>query len=368
MSAPLDLSVFILYNSRMKKLLVKLFGPRAKKTTAGEIAKKFGLELRGDPKRQILGLASITDAKPGDGVFYSTERVSEHFKVLPIETLKKTRATTILLQPENAKHAPKDATLLISDHPRSDVIKILDFMYSEKPRRGISLDAIIARGVFFHKRKSVYIAPFAVVEKGAVIGENVQIMTGAYIGRNVRIGKNTVVHPHAVIENATIGCECVIHSGAAIGKDGFGNIVKDGKMVFISHAGRVVVGDRVHIGANSCIDRGMMTDTRIGDGTRIDNLVQVAHGVVIGRECGIAAGAGMAGGVVVGNRVLLGGQVGVPNGIHIGDGAQLGAKSGPIRDVPAGAEMFGWPAFPAKESMRMIVWTRRNALVKKDGK
>jgi UDP-3-O-[3-hydroxymyristoyl] glucosamine N-acyltransferase len=349
----------------MKRILLKLFRPRVKKATAGEIAKKFGLKIQGDARRPINGVAPIADAKQGDASFYSTERNSTAFKILPIEVLENTKATTILLQPESVKHAPKSATLLISDHPRADVVKILDFLYSEKPRRGISFDAIIARGVFFRKKKSVYIAPFAVIERGAVIEENVQIHSGVYIGRNCRIGKNAVIHPNVVIENATIGDDCVVHSGASIGKDGFGFTRQNGKNIFIPHAGRVIIGNRVWIGANSCIDRGMLTDTMIGDGTKIDNLVQIAHGVIVGRECFMAAGVGIAGGVVIGDRVLLGGQVGIPNGRKIGDDVELGAKSGPIKDIPAGERWFGWPAFPAAESMRMTAWLHRNAILKK---
>lgn len=350
----------------MKRILMKLFGPRVKKTTAGEIAKMFGLELKGDPKTLIAGIAPIADAKPGDIAFYSTERNVASFRILPIEVLEKTKASVIIVQPENLKHAPNGAALLITEHPRAEVVKVLDFIFAEPKKRGISLDAIIARGVFFRKKKSVYIAPFAVVERGAAIEENVQIMTGAYIGRNCRIGKNTVIHPHAVVENATIGDDCVIYNGASIGKAGFGFTVQNGKNVFIPHAGRVIIGNRVSIGANSCVDRGVMTDTQIGDGTKIDNLVQIGHGVIIGQECFVAAEAGMAGGVVIGDRVKIGGQAGIPNGIHIGDDVELAAKSGPIKSVPAGERLFGWPAFPAIESMRMTAWVRKNALAKKD--
>jgi len=349
----------------MKKLLTKLFRPRAKKATAGEIAKKFGLKIQGDARRQIISVAPIMDAAVGDASFYSTERNSSAFRILPISVLENTKASVILLQPESVPHAPKGATLLISDSPRNDVIKILDYLYAEKPKRGISLDAIVARGVFFRKKKSVYIAPFAIVERGAAIEEGVQILSGAYVGRNCHIGKNTIIHQNAVIENATIGDDCVIHNGASIGKAGFGYTRKDGHNVFISHAGRVILGNRVDVGANSCIDRGMLTDTTIGDGTKIDNLCQIAHGVIIGKEVFMAAGTGIAGGVVIGDRVMMGGHSAVPNGIHIGDDVELAAKSAPINDLESGKKYFGWPAFPSLESMRMIAWTRKNALGKK---
>ena len=346
---------------------MKLFGPRVKKTSAGEIAKKFGLELQGDERTVITGIAPIADAKPGDIAFYSTERNSEAFRILPIEVLENTKAGVIILQPENVKHAPKGAgALLITERPRAEVVKVLDFIFAEPRRRGISLDAIVARGVFFRRKKSVYIAPFAIIERGAVIEEDVQIMSGAYIGRNCVVGKNTIIHPNAVIENATIGADCVIYGGACVGKDGFGYTRQDGKNVFIPHAGRVVVGNRVSIGANSCVDRGVLTDTKIGDGTKIDNLVQIAHGVVIGEECFAAAGVGIAGGAVIGDRVLIGGHVGISNKVNVGSDAEIGAQSGLNRNVPAGEKWFGYPACPAIENLRMVVWLRKQALKKDD--
>lgn len=346
----------------IKRLFIKLFGPRAKKTSAGEISKKFGLTLQGDGNTPITGIAPIADAKSGDITFYSTEQNHETFRILPLETLKNTKASVIILQPENIKHAPKGAVLLVTARPRAEVVKVLDFIFAEPRRRGISIDAIIARRVFFRRKKSVYIAPFAIIEKGAVIEEDVQIMSGAYIGRNCVIGKNTIIHQNAVIQNATIGADCVIHSGAAIGKDGFGFTVQDGKNMFIPHAGRVIIGDRVWIGANSCVDRGIMADTKIGDGTKLDNMVQIAHGVVIGCECFMASGVGIAGGSVIGDRVFLGGHVGVGNKINIGDDAKVGGNSGVMKNIPAGQEWVGYPAFPARESLRMTMWLKRNAI------
>lgn len=351
----------------MKKLLRFLFGPRAVKTTAGALANKFGLKLQGDPNTPVHGVAPIAEAKAGQLAFYSTERNSNAFKVLPIEVLHKTRATVILLQPEQINDAPKDATLLITDSPRGNIVKILGEIYAEKPRYGISYFSIVERGVFYRKRRSNYIGQFATVERGAVLEEGVKIYPGAYIGRNVVIRANTVVHSGAHIENATIGSDCVINANAVIGKDGFGYTRQDGKNVFIPHVGRVLIGNRVSVGANTCIDRGAMTDTIIGDGTKIDNLCQVAHGVVIGSECFLASGVGIAGGSVIGNRVLLGGHVGISNGLHIGDDAEVGANSGVFRDIPAGEKWMGMPAGPGIEFFRHYAWVK-NQMAKKDNK
>jgi UDP-3-O-[3-hydroxymyristoyl] glucosamine N-acyltransferase len=344
----------------MKRLLQMLFGPRGNKTTAGELAAKFGLELRGDAKAIVTGVAPIADARPGQLAFYSTERNTTAFKILPISVLQNTKASVILLQPEQINDAPSGATLLITNTPRGNIVKILGEIYREKPRFGISYFAHVSRGVFFRKKRSVYIGQFATVERGAVLEAGVKIYPGAFIGRNVVLGPNTVVCSGAHIENATIGAECVINANAVIGKDGFGYTRQNGKNVFIPHAGRVVLGNRVSVGANSCIDRGAMTDTMVGDGTKIDNLCQIAHGVVIGQECFLASGCGLAGGVVVGDRAMLGGHVGVANGIHIGKDAEVGAKSGVFRNIPDGERWMGYPASSGTEFFRHYSWVKRN--------
>ena len=342
----------------MNNLLRKIFGPRGTKTTAGELAKKFGLELQGNPDEIVRGVAPIADAKPGDLAFYSTERNSNAFKILPITVLQKTHATVILLQREQIKDAPKGATLLITDSPRGNIVKILGEIYREKPRFGVSYFSTVEKGVFFRKKRTNYIGQYATVERGAVLEEGVKIYPGAFIGRNVVLGANTVVQTGAHIENATIGSDCVINANAVIGKDGFGYTRQDGKNVFIPHTGRVVLGNRVSVGSSTCIDRGAMTDTIVGDGTKIDNLCQIAHGVVIGNECFLASGVGIAGGAVIGDRVLLGGHVGIANGIHIGDDVEIGANSGVFRNVPSGEKWMGMPAGPGIEFFRHYAWVK----------
>ncbi len=344
----------------MFNIIKSLFAPAATKTTAGKLAEKFGLELKGNPDTVIRGVAPIADAKPGQLAFYSTEQNSSAFKILPIEVLENTKATVILVQPEQVKHAPKSATLLITDTPRGNIVKILGEIYKEKPRFGISYYAAIERGVFFRNKKTVYVGQYATIEKGAVIEPDVKIYPGAFIGRNVTIGRGTIVQTGAHIENATIGEECVINANAVIGKDGFGYTRQNGHNVFIPHVGRVVLGNRVSIGANTCVDRGAMADTIIGDGTKIDNLCQIAHGVIIGKECFLASGVGLAGGTIIGDRALLGGHVGIANGVKIGNDAEIGANSGVFRNVPDGERHMGYPAGPGTEFMRHYAWLRKH--------
>ncbi|MCQ2598944.1 MAG: UDP-3-O-(3-hydroxymyristoyl)glucosamine N-acyltransferase [Alphaproteobacteria bacterium] len=345
----------------MLNKIKSLFAPAATKTSAGALAKKFGLELRGNPNTVIRGIAPIADAKSGQLAFYSTERNSAAFKILPIDVLKNTKASVILVQPEHIDDAPAGATLLITDTPRGNIVKILGEIYREKPRFGISRDATVERGVYFRAKRTVYVGQYATIERGAVIEPDVKIYPGAFIGRNVTIGRGTIVQTGAHIENATIGAECIINANAVIGKNGFGYTRQDGHNVFIPHVGRVVLGDRVSVGSNTCIDRGAMTDTMIGDGTKIDNLCQIAHGVVVGRECFLASGVGLAGGVVIGDRALLGGHVGVANGVHIGNDAEVGAQSGVFRTVPDGQRHMGYPAAPGTEFLRQCAWIKKNA-------
>lgn len=345
----------------MFKFLMTLFAPRGTETTAGALADMFGLKLQGDASTPVRGVAPIAEARPGQLAFYSTEQNSAAFKILPISVLENTRASVILLQPDQVSHAPTGATLLITDSPRGNIVKILGELYREPTRYGISRRATVARGVFFRARRTAYVGQYATIESGAVIERDVKIYPGAYIGRNVTLGRGTIVQTGAHIENATIGADCIIHAGAVIGKDGFGYTRQEGHNVFIPHTGRVILGDRVSVGANTCIDRGALTDTRVGDGTKIDNLCQIAHGVVIGAECFLASGCGLAGGVVVGNRALLAGHVGIANGVKIGDDAEVGANSGVMRDVPAGERYMGYPAGPGMEFMRNYAWLRKNS-------
>jgi len=344
----------------IKKILTKMLAPKATvQLTVGEIASKLDLEVLGDPRVVVKSLAPIADAVAGQASFYSTERNSAGFKILPLEVLKNTKASIILLQPENVNDAPKGAVLILSDSPRRDVIKIMELIFAPKKRVGIDRCAIIARGVKFRDKKSVFIGPNVVIESGCFIDADVEIESSAYIGGRSVIGRGTIIRPFAYVTNTTCGADCEIQNGASVGKHGFGYSIVDGKNIPIPHLGRVVLGDRVDIGANSCVDRGVMADTVIGDGTKIDNLVQVGHNVKFGKECFAAGQSGFAGGAIIGDRVKFGGNSGVTNGVIVGDDCEIGAKTAVTKSIAPGSKVLGFPAVDANEFLRMHVFLKK---------
>lgn len=213
-----------------------------------------------------------------------------------------------------------------------------------------------------------------VVESGAVIGDHVAIGRNTIIGANAviadgcQIGRNCRIGPLAVVQYALIGNGVFIFGGAQIGQDGFGFVPGKDGLEKVPQLGRVIIQDNVEIGANSTVDRGTLTDTVIGEGTKIDNLVQIAHNVRIGRNCAIAGHTGLSGSVTVGDGCLLGGRVGIADHVTIGSGVQIGAASGVMHDIPDGERWLGVPAMPAKAAMRQMATLRKLAGVDKKPK
>lgn len=243
---------------------------------------------------------------------------------------------------------------LICDSPRALLPKLIA-LFSEplEKKRGIDSSAVVSPGA---KVYGAYIGACAVVEAGAIICEGAEIHAGAFVGKNCFVGSNTVIEPRAVlVSDVKVGKNCLIHSGAVIGCDGFGFVREKGIVVKIPQTGGVTIGDDVEVGACTTIDRGAMDDTTIGDGTKIDNHVQIGHNVKIGKHCIICSMSGIAGSSVLEDYVTVSVQVGITDHVTIGQGATLAARTGVTNDIPAGALISGFPARPHNAAKRALV-------------
>jgi UDP-3-O-[3-hydroxymyristoyl] glucosamine N-acyltransferase len=300
----------------------------------------------GDP--EILHIATLKDAQAGDLGFLENS--------LFFGQVKTTQASALLVGNEKQILAilqERQIPFAVVSQPRLLFAKAIAIFHPPfVPKPGIHSTAIIAPDVKLGE--NVYIAPHVVIESGCIIGDQVQIYANVTIYNDVTIGDRTLLHANSVIHpRSIIGKDCVIHSGAVIGSEGFGFVPnRDRSWQKMPQVGRAILGDRVEVGCNSAIDRGSLGDTYIGDGVKIDNLVQIGHGCIVGENSLMAGQVGIAGGAVLGKNVVLGGQVGVSNHIKIGDRAVAGAQTGIAQDVEADQQVMGHPAMPAKAFLR----------------
>lgn len=255
---------------------------------------------------------------------------------------------------------PYGINVLIVEDPKLAFLKLNKAMYEEYvPESTISESATIAKSAKIGI--NCYIGPNVVLEENVIIGDNCRLEANSYIGRGCKLGNNCRIGVGAYITYTVMGNDCYIYTGARVGADGFGFNTINGKHVRIPQVGRVVIGNDVEVGANSCIDRGALGDTVIGDGCRIDNLVQVAHNDKMGRGCIVVAQTGIAGSCSFGDYVVCGGQTGFADHLTVGSGAQIGAQSGIMRDIEPGTIVMGTPAVPFKDFMRQVSFLQRNS-------
>jgi UDP-3-O-[3-hydroxymyristoyl] glucosamine N-acyltransferase len=311
--------------------------PERTSLALGELARVIGAEILGDPGIEIHGVAGINEAKDGEITFLANARYQKR--------LRETRASAVVVsRPVDGLAA---AQLVVADPYYAFCLIVNHFHRKPHIPRGISPSASIAGDAALGSDLSIY--PFVSVGDGAVIGDRVTLHPGVVVGERSVIGEDSIVYANVSIrEGISVGKRVIIHSGTVVGSDGFGFATHGGRHHKIPQVGTVVIEDDVEIGANVTIDRAAMGRTVIGRGTKIDNLVQIAHNVVVGQDSLLVAQVGISGSTRIGNRVTLAGQVGLAGHLNLGDNVLVGAKSGVMRDIPANEAMSGIPALPHK--------------------
>ncbi len=270
------------------------------------------------------------------------------------------KATACITNEDLQSWIPHTTTVLVCNDPKLAFAKLNRAFYTEyAPEAEIAATAKIDPTAKIGK--NCYIGEYVVIEKDVEIGDNCRLEHGCVISHGCRIGHNCRIGAGAYISYCLMGNDCFIYSGARIGCDGFGFNFVGGRHERIPQIGRVIIGNDVEIGAQSCIDRGALDDTVIGDGCRIDNLVQVAHNDKLGRGCVVVAQTGIAGSCTFGDYVVCGGQAGFADHLTVGSGAQIGAQSGVMRDIEPGAVVMGTPTVPFKDFMRQVSFLQRNS-------
>ena len=306
------------------------------KKTLREVAEIVGGEVVGDETVIVTGVCGIREAKEGDLTFVANEKY--------ISLMRETRASAIITSRE-VKQAPKP--IIRTDNPDLAFAKMISLLAPNEIThpRGIHPSAMIGHGVKLGE--GVAIQPYVVIGDNAQIGDRTILYAGVFVGDQAKIGSDTLIYPHVAIrERVEIGNRVIVHSGTVIGSDGFGFSTVKGVHVKIPQIGTVKIEDDVEIGANVTIDRARFGVTHIKKGTKIDNLVQIAHNVVIGEHSIIVAQTGISGSTVVGNGVVIAGQTGIVGHITIGDNTVIGARSGVIKSIPPNSVILGAPAKP----------------------
>lgn len=309
-------------------------------------------DIGGDAERLVTGVASAEQAGPGDLCYFEPKGKDAALASAP---------AACVISPAHAHLAPNAGALILSERPRARFARLAPLLVRPRTFAGhghVDPSARLEEGVL--------LGPGAVIGPGAQIGAGAEIGPNAVIGPGVAIGRRSRIGARVSIGFALIGDDVNILAGAVIGEQGFGVAGDAGGPVDVPHLGRVIVQDRVTIGANSTIDRGVFDDTVIGEDVKIDNLCHVAHNCLIGRGSLIAAFAGISGSTVVGDGVTMGGRVGVADHRNIGKGATLAGGAAVFQDVPPGEVWSGYPAKPLRKWLREAAWLSRKAAGTRD--
>lgn len=316
--------------------------------TVQQVADWIGGEVVGDPSLTLENARSLGDAGPNDVTFVDNDK-----------SLKAWLASKAAAAVASKTFPSGDRTLIRVEDPLSAFFQLaLKLRGDRTVSRGIHPTASMHATAIIGANASI--GPFAVIGEGTSIGANATLHAGVTIGRFCRLGDDVTIFARAVLyDDCTLGSRTIIHANAVIGADGFGYRPMNGKHTKIPQLGSVEIGDDVEIGACSTVDRGTFGPTRIGEGTKIDNLVMISHNCQIGRHNILVSQAGIAGSSSTGDYVILAGQVGVANGLHIGEHSMVGAQCGIIQDVPPKSRLLGSPAMPGNDYMRCVAnWAK----------
>lgn len=325
-----------------------------------DIMQAAGLSSAADVSLAFSGVAPLSLAGRGDIAYFEGRRHAE--------ALRDTKAGAVILTAEAESLAPPGCAALVSEAPQLAFARVAALFHPRPvPVPGIHPTACVEPGATIGE--GTEIGPFALVGAGAAIGAGCIIGPHAVVGPGCVLGAGSILRAHATMLHCLAGTGVVLHEGARVGNEGFGFVTTaQGQHVTVPQLGRVILGDHVEIGANSCVDRGAGGDTVLGAGTRLDNLVQIGHNVRTGRGCVIVAQVGIAGSAELGDFVVVAAQAGLVGHIKVGDKARIGAQAGVMNNVPPATDMVGSPAWPARETLKAFAWLRRQVAPKGNGK
>lgn len=315
----------------------------------GELAHILGVRLEGDGSIEISKLNEIQVAASNEISFLSNPKYIKHIKT--------TQAAALIVSEDMELDFPN---LLRSSNPKQTMQKALQLLnYKERVHKpGVHPTAVIDPEISVPE--SAEIDSGVVIAKDVKLGENVVLESNVVIGAGCRIGDHSHLYPNVVLySDSIIGKHCIIHSGTVIGSDGFGFSVESGEIEKIPQTGNVILGNHVEIGANCAIDRGSIGSTSIGDGTKLDNLIHLAHNVRVGKNCFLTAQIGIAGSTELGDRVQMGGQGGIIGHLKVGNDVSIASRGGVTRDIPDGMMVSGFPARLHRDELKMEAFIKR---------
>ena len=316
-----------------------------------EVASLVGGRVVGVPDLRIRDVAPLDEAERDELALLADRRY--------LADVSSSRAGALLVAEKLAAKVQDARPLVIVDDPHYGLVKLLPELHPPVLREpSVHTTAVLGRGVVLGS--GVEIGPYAFVDGGAQLGDRVRLGAHVVVGRDARVGDDTVLYPHVVLYPHTeLGQRVIVHAGARLGSDGFGYAFVDGEYRKVPQVGRCVVEDDVEIGANATVDRGSIGSTSVGRGSKLDNLVHLAHNVRVGPGCAMAAQVGIAGSTQLGNGVQFGGQSGAIGHLEIGDGVRISAQAGVTGDVAPRQTMTGFPARELQQYMRAWAWTLR---------